>query len=165
MECAGVLDVALGRGLVTGAAHRHGPAVASYTYGGTRSMTRPREIDVATLLMCFFNVAEVVTYEPIEGLSAAASLALFAVVYTVIAAISFVVIWFFWRGRNWARWLVMATSVLALVNLWAFGSARPAEKAVLVAEALLGAWLLYWLNTPAARTFFRRGADPNVAPT
>jgi hypothetical protein len=116
--------------------------------------------------MCIFNALGVLFYEPLEGLSPAASFALYGMLYSLLALISFVVIWFFWRGRNWARLLVMATSVLAVTNLSWFWPTSSVAKVILVAEAILGAWLLFWLNTRPAKAFFRRGAEghqPSVA--
>lgn len=117
---------------------------------------RPYELRMATVLMCLFNVLGVFFYEPIEGLSATAGLAVYAALYAVLALVSFVVIWFFWNGRNWARWLVMAASVLAMTNVTHFSSSALLAKAILAGEAMLGAWLLFWLNTRAAKAFFAR---------
>ena len=73
----------------------------------------------------------------------------------VVIAVSYAVLWRFWQGRNWARWLVMITSVIALSNL-AFVAAGPSWplRIVLAAEALLGLFLLYWLNTKPVRAYF-----------
>jgi hypothetical protein len=60
-----------------------------------------------------------------------------------------------WIGRNWARWLVLLTSVLALLNL--LKCRRERDTASRPARGSgLGAYLLYWLNTSAVRAFFRR---------
>jgi hypothetical protein len=116
--------------------------------------------------MCVCNVAGVLFYEPLEGVSAMASLSIFGFVYSALAAASFVVIWFFWKGRNWARWLVLATSLLALLNLLWFWPAGLLARCLLISEGLIGAWLLLWLNTAAARRFFipeGRGRDAPAA--
>ena len=72
----------------------------------------------------------------------------------VVIAVSYVVLWAFWQGRNWARWLVLLTSVLALANLYALESQEPAGRVVLVLEAVLGAYLLYWLNSSSVKAYF-----------
>jgi hypothetical protein len=105
--------------------------------------------------MCLFNLAGVAFYRPMEGAPAAASLAFFVVFYTLVAVTSFVVIFFFWRGRNWARCLVLATSLLALFNLSELPSAGPFQMAIIVCEAMLAVWFLYWLNTSTAKAFFK----------
>ncbi len=78
------------------------------------------------------------------------------VVSSVILLLSFVVIWFYWKGRNWARWLVLLTCLLALLNLTSLPSFPVLAQTVIVGEAALGAFLLVWLNTPAVRSYFTR---------
>jgi len=65
------------------------------------------------------------------------------------------VLFFYWRGRNWARILVLLTSLLSIFNL--FLLSRPhafPRQAVIVGEAVLGVFLIYWLNTREAKEFF-----------
>jgi hypothetical protein len=38
-------------------------------------------------------------------------------VYTILIVIGYFFIWYYWRGRNWARIAVLLTSILALRNL------------------------------------------------
>jgi hypothetical protein len=87
----------------------------------------------------------------------------------VVLVGGYVVLWFFWQGRNWARWLVLFTSLVALFNLTLLGLAFVRGVAttflqiVVVIEAAFGAFLLYWLNTAPVKAFFRgstRGAEP-----
>ena len=69
----------------------------------------------------------------------------------------FIVLWSFWEGRNWARWLVLLNSVLTVFNLFLLRNATPLQGAVLVMETMLGFFLIYWLNTTAVREYFRNG--------
>lgn len=101
------------------------------------------------LVLVVFTLLGLVAYDPAESRTA------FLVVYGAIAAVTLPVIWYFWRGQNWARWLVLATSVLALVTLTLPPRTR-AETVVMVIEAAYGAWLLYWLNTKPVARFFRQ---------
>jgi hypothetical protein len=78
---------------------------------------------------------------------------------TVISSATFS-FWFYWRGRNWARISVMLCSMLAIVNVLAWNSAKPGtialpRHAMIASDAVLGAFLLYWLNTPPIRNWFR----------
>jgi hypothetical protein len=118
---------------------------------------RPAGMATVTGLLCVFAVAASAFYQRSPNLSPWASVAFFAAGYAVYAAISFVVIWFLWQGRNWARWLVIAGSLLALSNLLNFGDWYPMQQVVVVIEAAFGAWLLYWLNTKRVARFFVRG--------
>jgi len=75
----------------------------------------------------------------------------------LLMALGYVVLWYYWQGRNWARILVMLTSVVAVLDLATIR--RPYRSAVLydsliVAEAILGIFLLYWLNTNVVRVWF-----------
>ena len=125
---------------------------------GTTDRPRPTGLREVTLLMCLFNVVCLFVIQP-RGLSSSALLLLCG----TMVVISFVVLWYFWLGRNWARWLVLATSVLALANLTLLGSLELAEKVLIVAEAALAVWLLVWLNTRAVRAFFSWKGKPDVA--
>ena len=118
---------------------------------------RPLGMAAVTLLLCVFAVAAIAFYQRSPNLSPRGSVAFFAAGYVAYAAVSFVVIWFFWQGRNWARWLVIAGSLLALSNLLNFGSWNSVQQVLVVVEAVFGAWLLYWLNTEKVARFFRRG--------
>ena len=118
---------------------------------------RPRGMAAATLLLCVFAVAAIAFYQRSPNLSPLASVAFFAAGYAVYAAVALVAIWFFWQGRNWARWLVIAGSLLALSNLLNFGSWTSMQQKLIVVESVFGAWLLYWLNTEKVARFFRRG--------
>jgi len=77
-----------------------------------------------------------------------------------VVLLGYAVLWYYWQGRNWARQFVMFTSTLTIVNLLAmlvisvvlFVTRREYSPyvlnhaAVAVANAALGAFLLYWLN-------------------
>jgi hypothetical protein len=76
-------------------------------------------------------------------------------VFTVTILIGYVVIWFYWRGKNWARILVLLTSLLCFYNLHSWTRDGLPARIMISAEALLAVFLLYWLNTRAVREFFR----------
>ena len=123
----------------------------------------PDPLRTPTIVLCVMNVAGVLFYEDFEGLPRWIAVLIFAAAYVVVVAVSFVVIWCFWRRQNWARYVVLATSVLALANLRSVPSATPVAQALLVAEAAFGAWLLYWLNTrPIAALFTPRTRRPSL---
>src|ERR1700722_19558577 len=78
------------------------------------------------------------------------------VMFTVTIAVNYFVIWFYWKGRNWARILLLLTSLLCLYNLRHWNHGGIAARIMVGAEAVLAIFLLYWLNTPTVRAFFRR---------
>ena len=87
----------------------------------------------------------------------------FVTLYLLTPAVSALVLWRFWHGSNWARWLVMSAALLiALPNgLYASSSTPPpfttaflGWRLVLAGEAVLGIALLVWLNTPSVRRYF-----------
>ena len=78
-----------------------------------------------------------------------------AFVCTVIIAISYVVIWFYWRGRNWARLMVLGTGFVALANVPTWNSHGPVANIMVVLEAVLALFLFYWLWRADVREYFR----------
>ena len=83
------------------------------------------------------------------------------VTFTVLIAIGYVFIWFYWQGKNWARILVLLTSLLCVYNLRQWNHVGIVERLMIGSEAVLAIFLLYWLNTPEVRAYFRgpRAAD------
>lgn len=76
------------------------------------------------------------------------------IVFTIFIAIGYIVIWFYWKGKNWARILVLLGCVLSLSNLFYWSRTGLIERAMIVLEVLLGIFLLYWLNTQKVKAFF-----------
>ncbi len=113
---------------------------------------RPPGLRQLVLLMCFFNLAGLAF---IKGDTEVLRI-FFAVLIGAIIIVSFIVLWFFWQGRNWARWLVLITSVIALLNLAYLAVMTPLQNIIIILEAILALFLLYWLNTPSVKGYFIR---------
>lgn len=81
-------------------------------------------------------------------------------IFLLIALIGFVIIRYFWKGRNWARWVVMIQAALAVLNPLIEASSRIATGMYLymMAQAAFGLFLLFWLNRPEVRAWFQRSA-------
>ena len=63
----------------------------------------------------------------------------------------------FWRGRKWARAVVMAGSALTLFNVFSLGSQHsPIATAFLVLDVVFSGYLLYWLAQPPIARYFQR---------
>ena len=86
------------------------------------------------------------------------------VVFTVLIVIGYFVIWFYWKGKNWARILVLLGSLLSIYNVRYFARSGITERVMIGAEAVLGLFLLFWLNIHSVKTFFR-GPTGFQAPT
>ena len=68
-------------------------------------------------------------------------------------------VWFFWQGRNWARLLVMAmsgVSVARLLQLRELWNQSHAYGYWVMTNALLGAFLLFYLGTPEGGAWFAK---------
>src|SRR5258706_5908679 len=86
--------------------------------------------------------------------------------FTIFIMVGYFVIWFYWEGHNWARNLVLLTSVLCLYNLRHFSHGRIAVRLMIGSEALLAVFLLFLLNTRNVMAFFRATGKPaNLADT
>jgi hypothetical protein len=93
-----------------------------------------------------------------------------------VVLLGYVVLWYYWQGRNWARQFVMFTSILAIVSFLAmllesvvFSATERGyspyvlnHAAVAVANAALGVFLLYWLNKKDVRVWFRKSEPSRV---
>src|SRR6185436_8646146 len=64
-------------------------------------------------------------------------------VLAIVLFLAGAVFWYFWNGRNWARWLLLIGACNALLALLR-PSARPMP--IKVMDALFGLFLLCWLN-------------------
>jgi hypothetical protein len=78
------------------------------------------------------------------------------VALVAIYAFGYYVVWFYWKGRNWARLLVLTVSVLSVLNLVSLASPRTTNPAIVGVWGILDAFFLYWLNTGTLREFFNR---------
>jgi len=83
--------------------------------------------------------------------------------FTIFILVGYFVIWFYWRGRNWARILVLLTSLLCLYNLRYFFRGGIIERVMIGSEAVLAVFLLFWLNSPNVKAFFRAPKNANLA--
>ena len=87
-----------------------------------------------------------------------------------VILVGYLVLRYYWQRRNWARLLVLFTSILAIVNLLIVSvlfvidrlfSSSILYHAVIVANAALGAFLRYWHNKKDVRAWFRKSEpDP-----
>ncbi|SEG37689.1 hypothetical protein SAMN05421819_2768 [Bryocella elongata] len=75
------------------------------------------------------------------------------------AAIGAVIIFFYSKGENWARWVIMVMSALYIIGLllnlhyWALIPGKVVFSAV---QAVFGGYLLWFLNTPEVKGWFEK---------
>ena len=128
-------------------------------------MDRPKGLGLTTILMALCNVSILATIKPGRP-PYTQRMWLF---FTFCICIGYLFIWFYWKGKNWARIAVLLVSFTSVLNPFSWNniSLSPAlrttpARIVLVAKAVLGAALLYWLNTGPVVAFFNR--DQVVVP-
>ena len=118
---------------------------------------RPRASAVTTALMCLTNFCGFFLIP--WKLRSAPVLFVF---YSIVIAAGYVVLYFFWTGRNWARWMVLLTCILCFWNVWrlrvpvAAKYYSPVRAPMVLAEGLIAIYLVVYLNTPQAKAFFSR---------
>src|SRR5579872_721182 len=125
-------------------------------------MNRPKGLTLTAILMALCNAMlwTINRYTEFPR-----PLRLFAFL-TVVICIGYTFIWFYWKGKDWARIAVLIVSGLNIFNLRAWNTfsridghhgflAAPAHI-MLVAKAVLSVALLYWLNTRPVVEFFKR---------
>jgi phosphatidylserine synthase len=113
-------------------------------------MNRPRGLGLTALLMVVCNAMGWAIIDWSKPHAAATFIGL-----TILIVIGYVFIWFYWRGRNWARIAVLLTSILSIYNLRYWNHSNMTMHIMIASEAAMGVFLLYWLNTRPVRMFFK----------
>jgi len=120
---------------------------------------RPKAVTISTWLMAIFNIlGYAILWEP-EAHKTRFAVFFFVSVFTLTIVAGYVVLWFYWKGKNWARILVLLNCFLCFYNVHDvhfFLRVNPVEKVMLLGEAVLAVFLLCWLNTRSAKAYFKR---------
>jgi hypothetical protein len=114
---------------------------------------RPRFLLAATAAMGVLNLTAFASLEWIQRFFVAT---LTADIFIVGGSYS--VLWFFWKGRNWTRLCVLAISFVSVINLLSVIHPHGivvVYDSIVVAWAVLGTFLLYWLNSADVREWFK----------
>ncbi len=117
-------------------------------------MQRPFGITITTILMCFTNA---MGFLLIDWQLPNAGVLLF--LFSLFIVLGYIALRFFWKGRSWARWLVMLTCLQCLWNLKALIHPshlliRRVEVPMVLLEGIIAIYLLWYLNTRPIRTWF-----------
>jgi hypothetical protein len=114
---------------------------------------RPKGITETSVLMSLTNALGWLTVDWSKP-----NAAVVFVLFTGFIVAGYVVIWFYWKGHNWARILVLLTSLLCLYNLRYFLRSGTVQQVMIGSEAILAIFLLFWLNKKPVKSFF--GVSP-----
>jgi hypothetical protein len=130
-------------------------------------MNRPKGLALTTILMSVCNGMVWATFHYTRARNPLKML----FIITGIVCIGYFFIWFYWKGRDWARIAVLIFSGLHIFNLrmWGIAASNPQIfttpfRIMLGSRAVLGAALLYWLNKREVVEFFKRSKAAVVQP-
>ena len=128
---------------------------AVVSYANLAGMNRPAGITVTTILMAICNAMGwlIIDYSSPHAHGT-------FVIFTVLILAGYAVLVAYWKGKNWARILVLINSVITILNLryWNLPSPtilRTPNRVMIASEFAIGIFLLYWLNTSCIRAFFK----------
>jgi len=111
-------------------------------------MSNEKQLNLVIGLMCLFNLAGFLLFR--SGDSFTNILIIFFVV------LGFVILYFFYRRKNWARILMLIGAVLHLTNFaFIFFQHGIFLNTILFLEGLLAVYLLIFLNRPSVKELFR----------
>ena len=119
---------------------------------------RPRGLTMVTVLLAALTVAGLFLpqYQSVD------SLFVLGIFPAVLIALT---LWFLWRGRDWARWLVLlGAALVAIPNAVLFGvydfslvgNGGVMARSVYVSEGILALYVMYYLNRAKVREYFSR---------
>jgi hypothetical protein len=114
---------------------------------------RPRFLLATTVAIAILNLTVFASLEWIQRFFFAT---LAINIFTVV--VSYLVLWFFWKGRNWARLCVLVISFISVINLLSINHPHGiviVYDSIVLAWAVLGCFLLYWLNLADVRDWFK----------
>lgn len=115
---------------------------------------KPKGLAETTLAMCIMNIAGFVFVDP-----RVAPVEIQYAIFGVIIAFTYLVLWYYWKGKNWARILVLLSGIVAILNLFAFSSENFWAGALIIIEAIFGIFMLWWLNLQSVKTYFKQANE------
>ena len=120
---------------------------------------RPRGLLAVTITMAILNLTAFASIKRTRFFLAT------LVIEIMVVFASYVVLWFFWKGKNWARLCVLVVSVMSIVNFFSLvyphGNVFVFDS-IVIGWGVVGLYLLHWLNRPDIKQWFR---NPENRPT
>ena len=114
-------------------------------------MAKPKNLTRLTLLMCVLNIA---AYLYISGNEQTKIYEI--ILFTIWIGLRFFILFNFHKGFNWARIAIMIFSGFFIINLLALDYFYYTAQAILIIEAILGTYLLYYLNSQPVKEYFNQ---------
>ncbi|HEX8236603.1 MAG TPA: hypothetical protein VF600_11660 [Abditibacteriaceae bacterium] len=111
---------------------------------------KPRGLLPVVLLSCVLNFASLFTMNPADP-----EYQLDRAVTYIFTPLHLIVLWFLWKGRNWARVIELVLSFLSLSGVLFWNEYTLGEQVTTVGWTLIGVFLLYWLNTKPVKEYFK----------
>jgi hypothetical protein len=111
---------------------------------------KPKGLTETTVAMSLMNIAGFIFVDP-----QVAPVEIQYAVFSIIITITYAVLWYYWKGKNWARILVLLTGILAILNLFALPFGNNLGNILIIIEAIFGIFMLWWLNTQSIKVYFK----------
>jgi hypothetical protein len=119
---------------------------------------RPNGLSETTIAMCVMNVAGFIFVDPRLG-----SVEIQYAVFSFIMAVTYLILWYYWKGKNWARILVLMTGLMAVLNLFSLSSLSTFAGTLVIIEAIFAVFMLWWLNTQSVKAYFKSKNEQKTA--
>lgn len=117
---------------------------------------RPKGLLAVTIIMAILNLTPFVSTRRFRFFAAT------LVVEIFVALTSYAILWFFWKGKNWARLCVLAMSVISILNFFALlypkGNVFVFDS-IVIGWGVVGLYLMYWLNLSDVKLWFKNQAN------
>ena len=127
-------------------------------------MNRPKGLLLTTTVLVVCNTLGWLVIDYTSSYAATVFL-----VVTLLAAVEYAVIYFYWKGKNWARILILIGSFCSIFNLRYWNAPHTMfltvpNRVILAANAVTSLFLIYWLNTSEIKAFFKRSKKAQSIP-
>jgi hypothetical protein len=75
----------------------------------------------------------------------------------ILSALGYILLWFFWQGKPWARYLTLLVSAVSLAGVLAWNSLGRSGNLYIILCTMLSLFQLVYLKTKPVRVFFQDG--------
>jgi hypothetical protein len=125
--------------------------------------TRPPGVGLTALALCVLLAIDFLrALPPLAGGVPIGLSGIQPLLLCLVRALAFLILWQYWKGRDFARVFVLLWSLLAAARAISLLVEHNLDPAALMGrpldffQSLLAVFLLYWLNTPPLRAWFKK---------